>query len=202
MCLWYWYTCIFMSCHCFIVDQFCLIGIDFNRSGNLPTSYPSTLAHQVSFQCAEDGPLIGSTLVTWALTFSCSVGFVWQCDVFFTYVKLWHVLWRLSERLMIDSLCDYDQNLTQLWFKHGNLRTVWFNTILHTPKLRVPPLPVFGPLPRWVRACLSSSWSVDMIKYHQKSLCWVHLCFLSLATVVQFCFRIFQLCSWIDYMYG
>lgn len=41
-----------------------LIGIDFNRSGNLPASYPSTLAHQVSFQCAEDGPLIGSTLVT------------------------------------------------------------------------------------------------------------------------------------------
>ena len=58
-------THILYLCHViFHCRSIVLIGIDFNRSGNLPTSYPSTLAHQVSFQCAEDGPLIGSTLVT------------------------------------------------------------------------------------------------------------------------------------------
>ena len=63
-CVFYFDTHLYLRhviCHC---RSIVLIGIDSNCSGNLPSSYPSTLAHQVSFQCEEDGPLIGSTLVT------------------------------------------------------------------------------------------------------------------------------------------
>ena len=102
--------------------------------------------------------------------FSRSVGIVWQCDVFFTDVNLWHVFWRLSERLMIDSLCDYDQYLTQLWFKHGNLRTVWFNTVPSTD------LSWGSLLRRFLGRCPGKSMYFIimkcryMIKYHQSSL--------------------------------
>lgn len=133
-----------------------LIGIDFNRSGNLPSSYPSTLVHQVSFQCAEDGPLIGSTLVTWASYFSCSVDFVWQCDVFFSQMSSYDMFcddW-VSDLWLIVYVTTI-KILTQLWFKHGNLRTIWFTNLSWGSLLCR-----FSPLPRWVRACISSSWSV------------------------------------------
>ena len=94
----------------------------FNRSFHAPTgiypfSYSSSLAHQVSFQCAEDGPLIGSTLVTWTLTFSCSLGFVCGDAMFCLDVKLWHVLCGSKRLLHLRTI--------HIWhsygFKHGNL---------------------------------------------------------------------------------
>lgn len=91
----------------FIVDELFwleLISIVQEIYWNLQSSFPSTLAHQVSFQCAEDGPLIGSTLVTWAWTFSCSVGnvFFYRCQVMTCFVPVewaiddWYFMWLRS----------------------------------------------------------------------------------------------------------
>ena len=137
MCLWYWYTYIFMYMSCIslciyvmsflIVDH--LIPIEFRKFTiflslvRLPSRYPSNVQR------------MGHWLVQhWWLervNYFMLYGFcVAMCDVFFHRCQVmtcfvtieWAIWWLIVYVTTI-------KILTQLWFKHGNLRTVWFNTV-------------------------------------------------------------------------
>lgn len=164
MCLWYWYIYIyiFMSCH-FSLQITCF---DWNwfQSFRKFTNFLSENACPPGIlpMCrgwAIDRFNIGDLSVNFFML--CGLCLAMWC--FFSQISSYDMFsdgW-VSDLWLIVYVTTI-KILTQLWFKHGNLRTVWFNIVLHKLKLRVPPLSVFGPLPRWVRACISSSWSVDI----------------------------------------